>query len=67
MIFIIADQAGRIEVISVVYIAGSELFTGTVPEDIFDLVGLGKYTYVEGQLLAVEGWVMPNNRIEISG
>ena len=37
----------------------SQRFTGTVPEDFAFTAGLGKYKFIKGEIIAVEGWVPP--------
>lgn len=37
-------------------------YTGTIPADFYEFVGLGKYKYEGGSIVEVGGWVMPADK-----
>lgn len=57
--YIRADNGGRIQLISVVDIADCLQYTGVIPDDFYATLGTDKYLFINGELQAVEGWVMP--------
>ena len=37
-------------------------YTGDLPDDFFQTVGFGKYSFIGGQIAAVDGWEMPEQQ-----
>ncbi|MBB6131324.1 hypothetical protein [Mucilaginibacter lappiensis] len=58
--YIRADQSGNIQLVSKYDNVDCVYYTGVFPDDFFATLGLGKYIFLNGQITAVEGWVMPD-------
>jgi hypothetical protein len=59
MLHILSDQEGVISVLSYEGITGASVCDSNLPPDLFLMVGLGKYRFLNGQIIAVPGWEMP--------
>lgn len=57
--YILADAQGAISYIGIVEIPRSTKYAGTIPDDFNATFALGKYKFVAGSIVPVEGWVAP--------
>lgn len=57
--YIRADINGGILLISVAENENCVSYTGAVPADFFAKVGLGKYQFINNEIVAVPAWTMP--------
>lgn len=59
MIYIKADEEGTIQVISLEPLENCVPYSGYVPKDLIVKFSVGKYKFIDGQVIKVAGWVMP--------
>ena len=57
--YILADKDGKVMYIGILPMDGAVKFEGTIPTDFNNTFALGKYTFVNGAINEVAGWVAP--------
>lgn len=57
--FIVANEDGSINRIGSITTDNAVEYTGVEPEDFGNTFALGKYKFINGQIVEVEGWVAP--------
>ncbi|QKJ28420.1 hypothetical protein HQ865_01145 [Mucilaginibacter mali] len=57
--YIRSDENGNINLISIYDIEGCQLYNGALPTDFYETVGLGKYLFIDGQIVAAIEWEFP--------